>query len=125
MSCLVRTKEFGLAYMTEENISRARARSNVATPRPLPIQNHAISKLGPKNPGPQPLVRQPTLKPPSRKVPKYTPKVGEKRNISKQELKIILDSIKEIRNKIRYGDLTCEDKIDYQIQLMKLSRKLC
>jgi len=63
--------------------------------------------------------------PPIKPSPNYTPKVGEKRNISSHELKQILDSIKEIRNKIRYDDLTCENKIDYQIQLMKLSKKLC
>jgi len=62
--------------------------------------------------------------PPIKPSPNYTPKVGEKRNISSHELKQILDSIKEIRNKIRYDDLTCENKIDYQIQLMKLSKKL-
>ena len=63
--------------------------------------------------------------PPIKSSPKFAPKVGEKRNISSQELKIIIDSINVIQDKIRYGNLTCEDKIDYQIQLMKLSKKLC
>ena len=63
--------------------------------------------------------------PPIKSSHRFVLKVGEKRNISSQELKIIIDSIKEIRNKIRYDNLTCENKLDYQIILMKLSKKLC
>ena len=89
-----------------------------------------------KNPyhtGP-PLVRQPSLKPPSPKVPKKKLAVGEKRNISKQELKIILNSLKEIRTKIRTIDrtpdelLSLEDGMNHRVykkQLQKLNAKLC
>ena len=99
---------------------------NHLTPGPPSVKNPYHT--GPP-PGPPPVKGQnhtgpPPGAPPPKPSPKYTPKVGEKRNISSQELKQIIDSIKKIRNKIRYDDLTCENKIDYQIQLMKLSIKL-
>lgn len=128
MPCLVRRLDNTVAFLTNDNI---RMMSRTSTPRPAPAL-------------PKSLVRQPSLNhltaackvakipkylppgtPPIKSSHRFIPKVGEKRNISSQELKIIINSIKEIRNKIRYGNLTCENKMDYQNQLMKLSKKLC
>ena len=145
MPCLVRRLDNTVAFLTNDNI---RMMSRTSTPRPAPAISKSLARQpsinhltpGPpsvKNPyhtGPPPGLPPskspnhtgpPPGTPPIKPSPNYTPKVGEKRNISSHELKQILDSIKEIRNKIRYDDLTCENKIDYQIQLMKLSKKLC
>jgi len=150
MPCLVRRLDNTVAFLTDANISRA---VRVETPRPLPALKSAISKAlvrqpslkHPTTPGP-PAVKNPYHTgpppglppgknhtntgpppgvPPIKSSSKFDHKVGEKRNISSQELKIIIDSIKEIRNKIRYGNLTRENKLDYQILLRKFNRKIC
>ena len=88
----------------------------------IKVQN-AIHKLVPNL---EPLlVRQPSRPKSSTKVLS----IGEKRNISKQELNIILNSLKEIRSNIRYTKLNTSEgrskNIVYKKQLEELNAKLC
>ena len=138
MACLVRRTDLSVAYITKENISRARVSGNIGTPRPLPILVPQLARQPsqtnePTTPRPLPnpgtlLVRQPSLKP-SHKTPRKKLSIGEKRNISKQELNIILNSLKEIRTNIRYTKFnTFEGRMNHRVyrkQLDELNAKLC
>ena len=138
MACLVRRVDLSVAYITKENISRARVSGNIGTPRPLPKQVPQLARQpsqtnNPTTPRPLPnpgtiLVRQPSLKP-SHKAPRKKLSIGEKRNISKQELNIILNSLKEIRTNIRYTKFnTFEGRMNHRVyrkQLEELNAKLC
>jgi len=140
MACLVRRTDLSVAYITKENISRVRVSGNIGTPRPLPKQvlapqlaRQPSQTNSPTTPRPLPnpgtlLVRQPSLKP-SHKTPRKTLSIGEKRNISKQELNIILNSLKEIRTNIRYTKFnTFEGRMNHRVyrkQLKELNAKLC
>jgi len=141
MACLVRRTDLSVAYITKENISCARVSGNIGTPRPLPKQvlvpqlarqPSQTNDLTTPRPLPNPgtlIVRQPSLKPRPRKVPKKVLSIGEKRNISKQELNIILNSLKEIRTNIRYTKFnTFNDHMNHRVfrkQLEELNAKLC
>ena len=146
MACLVRRTDLSVAYITKDNISRVRVSGNIGTPRPLPnpgplpkqvlapqLARQPSQTNSPTTPRPLPnpgtlLVRQPSLKP-SHKTPRKTLSIGEKRNISKQELNIILNSLKEIRTNIRYTKFnTFEGRMNHRVyrkQLKELNAKLC
>ena len=105
MSCLVRRPDNTVAFITESNLSYANYVKSI--PRP--------STLRPSTPRP------------SKEKMKF--KVGKKRDIPPQELKIIITLLKDVRKKIKYNNVNNVDDIMNQIyykkQLIKLNGKLC
>ena len=105
MSCLVRRPDNTVAFITESNLSYA----NYVKSMP---RSSTLRSSTPR---------------PSKEKMKF--KVGKKRDIPPQELKIIITLLKDVRKKIKYNNVNNVDDIMNQIyykkQLIKLNGKLC